>query len=217
MLPKMMKEKPKPTVDASTEKRIKDAARNVFYRKGYTATRTRDIAQEAGINPALLNYYFRSKQKLFDMIMFEALQPFVGSMAAVIHDPETSLEAKITRVADSYIDMLIAHPEMPLFVFHELQSNPQALVRDSGMMDILVHSCLLDQYNEAVQSGRMAPIGFEHLMMNLMGMIIFPFIGKPMLMLIARMTEEEYLHHMEARKKLIPAWIRAVLIADINE
>lgn len=60
-----------PGTDLSTEQKIIEAARKVFTRKGYSATRTRDIAEEAGLNLALLNYYFRSKQKLFELVMAE--------------------------------------------------------------------------------------------------------------------------------------------------
>ena len=66
--------KTKPAADPSTEEKIKIAARSVFHKKGYAATRTRDIAEEAGINLALLNYYFRSKEKLIDIIMTETMQ-----------------------------------------------------------------------------------------------------------------------------------------------
>ena len=68
-------------VDLSTEEKIKEAAKKVFLKKGYAATRTRDIAEEAGINLALLNYYFRSKEKLFDLIMLEKLEKFFGAIA----------------------------------------------------------------------------------------------------------------------------------------
>ena len=73
-------------VDLSTEEKIKEAAKKVFLKKGYAATRTRDIAEEAGINLALLNYYFRSKEKLFDLIMLEKLEKFFGVIAPVLNN-----------------------------------------------------------------------------------------------------------------------------------
>ncbi len=69
-----MKAKAEIEINASTEEKIKEAARRVFTQKGYAATRTRDIAEESGLNLALINYYFRSKEKLFDIIMLEHLQ-----------------------------------------------------------------------------------------------------------------------------------------------
>jgi len=70
----MKSPKVKPAVDPSTEEKIKNAARVIFHSKGYAATRTRDIADEAGINLALLNYYFRSKEKLFETIRLQITQ-----------------------------------------------------------------------------------------------------------------------------------------------
>ena len=76
-----MAKKEKLKTDLSTEEKIKAAARKVFTQKGYSATRTRDIAEEAGLNLALLNYYFRSKEKLFELIMAEKMQQFFGVRA----------------------------------------------------------------------------------------------------------------------------------------
>src|SRR5690606_19330293 len=92
--------------DTSTEEKIKNAARLVFNQKGYAGTRTRDIAEQAGINLALLNYYFRSKQKLFDLIMLETMQDFIQSMKTVFNDKNTSLQSKVEAVASRYIDLL---------------------------------------------------------------------------------------------------------------
>ena len=80
----MKSPKSKLVVDPSTEEKIKNAARIIFHQKGYAGTKTRDIAEEAGINLALLNYYFRSKEKLFGIIMVESLQSFRLSMMDVI-------------------------------------------------------------------------------------------------------------------------------------
>src|ERR1700755_1986938 len=101
--------------DSSTEEKIKEAARVVFIKKGFAATRTRDIAEEAGINLALLNYYFRSKEKLFHVIMAETLKGFVQNIAMVLNDEKSSLEEKIQQLANSYIDMIIEEPEIPTF------------------------------------------------------------------------------------------------------
>src|ERR1700733_13708884 len=81
--------------NASTEEKIKAAARKVFTQKGYAATRTRDIAEESGLNLALINYYFRSKEKLFDIIMVENMQLFVHSVIDLLNDTKTTLQEKI--------------------------------------------------------------------------------------------------------------------------
>src|SRR5215204_3162803 len=107
-------------VDASTEEKIKEAARKVFTTKGYAAARTRDIAEEAGVNLALLNYYFRSKEKLFELIMLEALSGFMQNMGSVFNDENTTLEKKLMLIAEKVIDLFTLEPEMPLFIMSEL-------------------------------------------------------------------------------------------------
>src|SRR5947207_6934659 len=83
-----------------TQEKIKEAARKIFMQKGYAATRTRDIAEEAGINLALLNYYFRSKEKLFDIIMLEKLFHFIEGIKDILNDKQTTLEEKIETVVN---------------------------------------------------------------------------------------------------------------------
>jgi AcrR family transcriptional regulator len=96
----------KEKVNTSTEEKIKQAAKKVFMQKGYAASRTRDIAEAAGINLALLNYYFRSKEKLFDIIMLENLQQFIEGIKEILINKETSFELKMEAVASKYIELM---------------------------------------------------------------------------------------------------------------
>jgi AcrR family transcriptional regulator len=109
----------------STEEKFKEAARIVFTKKGYAATKTRDIAEQAGLNLALLNYYFRSKERLFEIVMIEKVQQLFAFMAPVLNNPDTSLHEKIDLIVPSYIDMLLKNPDLPLFVLSEIKSNPE--------------------------------------------------------------------------------------------
>src|SRR4051812_36042236 len=115
------KEKMKSLPDLSTEEKIQKAARKVFTQKGYAATRTRDIAEEAGINLALLIYYFRSKEKLFEIIMLEKMQKFFSVLLPIINNTATTLENKIDGIASNYIDLLTANEDLPLFILSEVR------------------------------------------------------------------------------------------------
>ena len=117
--------KHKKTIDATTEEKIKATARLVFHKKGYAATRTRDIAEEAGINLALLNYYFRSKEKLFEIIMFETLFGFMQNMIMVLSDEKSSLEKKVKLFVSNYIDLIIKDPNIPIFMLSEIRNHPE--------------------------------------------------------------------------------------------
>ncbi|MBK9984940.1 MAG: TetR/AcrR family transcriptional regulator [Saprospiraceae bacterium] len=207
-----MKSKESQTViDPTTEEKIRIAARKVFTQKGYGAARTRDIAQEAGINIALLNYYFRSKEKLFEIIMLESMQGFIHSISGVLNDEQTSLQEKIQILVSNYIDMLTIQPNLPLFVLSELRSNPQELILKLNFKEKLIHSHFFVQLQQAIQEGKIPPIHPLHFIMNIMGMIIFPFIGSPILKNIGDLEEKTFNELMQQRKILIPKWIEAMM------
>src|SRR5258707_12651853 len=115
--------KAKKTVEkeTSTEEKIKAAAKKLFTQNGFDATRTRDIAEEAGINLALLNYYFRSKQKLFDIIMMENFRQFIGGMSTNFQDENLSIEERLSKIVNAYIDFLSEFPDLPLFILNEIK------------------------------------------------------------------------------------------------
>src|SRR6202042_3239514 len=104
----------------TTEEKIKEAARVLFTSKGYAATTVRDIAAEANINLALVNYYFRSKEKLFDLIMAETIQKLFEKIRPIIYGETTSITEKIESIVDHYLELLIANPDFPLFIVNEL-------------------------------------------------------------------------------------------------
>ncbi len=190
--------------DLSTEEKILEAARKVFTEKGYAATRTRDIADEAGINLALLNYYFRSKEKLFFHIMTETVQELVAFMLPIINNEETSLDEKIEIFAHKYIEVVTKNPNLPLFLSSEIQKA------DSDYklpLDKIINSApLLKQIKK--RNPDLDPI---HFFMNLLGMTIFPFFAKPVLTKFNVLDEKKFNKMNEERKKLIPIWIKTLL------
>lgn len=200
------------TLDDSTEQKIKQAARHVFHKKGFAATRTRDIAEEAGINLALLNYYFRSKEKLFDLIMMETMQGFFASMTGIFNDESTSLQQKVEIIADRYLTLLISEPDIPIFLLNELRNDPANLESKFNVKSMLVKSVYFKQWKESMhaQKVQLHPL---HFLVNLMGLVMFPFVARPMLNMIGDLKPNEFNHMMEERKKWIPKWIKAMLKA----
>ena len=201
----------KKTKDISTEERIKAAARKVFHQKGYAATRTRDIAEEAGINHAMLNYYFRSKEKLFEMVMMETMAQFFKGVNLMLNDENTSLDEKIDLIVSNYVDLLLKEPELPTFILNEVRPNPQAFVEQNPIKEALTHSVLTRQYAEAVARGEITEPNLMQAILNVIGLVIFPFIAKPILTSIVNIPEEQYKALMLQRKTLIPQWIKIIL------
>jgi len=192
--------------DGTTEDKIKEAARKVFTQKGYAATRTRDIAEESGYNLALLNYYFKSKEKLFDIVMLENLQVFIHNVMGILNDTTTTLREKIEQLISHYIDMLIKNPEIPLFVLSELRTDPKKLITKIGSQFNIADSCLAKQWREMVKAEKIT-LNPVHMVMNVAAMTIFPFVASPMIQSRGNVTAVEFNQLMEERKKLIPEWI----------
>lgn len=193
--------------DPSTEEKIKEAARKVFTKKGFAAARTRDIAEEAGINLALLNYYFRSKEKLFDLVMRETMQEFIKGMKGVFNHEESSLLIKVQKIVDNYIDLFKIHPDIPMFVLSEMRTQPDKFIANMGIKSVLLESHFFKQIMQAGK-GKVHPL---HFMMNLIGLTVFPFIASPLLMRVGSLKQKEFDILMEERKKMIPLWIEAMM------
>lgn len=190
----------------TTEEKIKEAARVVFTRKGYAATKTRDIAEEAGLNLALLNYYFRSKENLFEIVMIERIQKLFAFIAPALNNPATSLTEKIEWIALNYIEMLQQNPDLPMFVLSEIRSNPERFGETIQLKGMVLQSSFLQQLAE--QKKDINPV---QLFLNFLGMMVFPFIVKPVFQSAGRMSEEAFDQLLEQRKTLIPLWMKMML------
>ncbi len=208
----MKDEQPQIDPGISTEEKIKEAARRVFTRKGYAATRTRDIAEESGYNIALINYYFRSKEKLFEIIMLANMQLFLHSVLDIVNDRETTLHRKIELLIEHYIDMLIKNPGLPVFVLNEINSDPLKLVNRLGFIEKHPDAYIIKQWKELAATGVIAPINPVHFVVNILSMTIFPFVASPLLRNRTGMTQEEFNQLMQERKKLIPMWISEMIL-----
>ncbi len=201
---------PKDPIDISTEEKLKEAARRVFTQKGYAATKVRDIAAEANINLALVNYYFRSKEKLFELIMTETIQKLFEKIRPIIYDESTTITAKIESIVDHYLELLIANPDFPLFIVNELMSGAKRLpiMTDNGKM--FLNSYFVKQLAALHTEGKMKfhPV---NIMMNMIGMIIFPFLARPLLLRSGALGDAEFRAIVEERKKLIPLWLTQII------
>jgi len=195
---------------SSTEEKIKAAARIVFMRKGYAATRTRDIAEESGLNLALINYYFRSKENLFNIVMLELCQLFVSSVKELLNDPNTTLQQKVEKLVNHYIDMLLVNPGLPFFILNEAHNNPELLLSRIGMGNDAENLYITTQWKE-----RQKLIGHNinplHIILNTMSMTVFPFVAAPILRTKSKISTDAYNQLMQERKTLIPQWIAMIL------
>lgn len=205
IIPLLSMAKAKHTVAVSAEEKIKEAARRVFTKKGYAATRTRDIAEEAGLNLALLNYYFRSKEKLFGIVMEERMKQFFGEIAPLMNDSGTTLDQKIEGVVSYYVDMLLQNPDLPLFILNEIRHN-------SDLFNRFQAGRLIQSSHFVIQLKEKQPgIHPLHFVVSILGMTIFPFVAKPVLQSAGGIDQQMFVAMMKERKKLVPKWVKAMI------
>ena len=197
------------TVEVTTEEKIKEAAKAVFTRKGYAATTVRDIAAEADINLSLVNYYFRSKEKLFQLIMTETVQQLFDQIQPVLNDEETTLGEKIELLVGHYIDMILRNPDFPFFMVNEVMSGSI----ESPMVNNIknVQGSVFARQVHALKAGGKFDFEPIHVMMNLMGMILFPFLSKNVIIKSGALNDEEFVRTITERKRLIPIWMKQML------
>lgn len=193
-------------VESTTEEKIIAAARKLFMQKGFSATRTRDIAEEAGINLALLNYYFRSKQNLFQIIIEEKFDTLFGMIGPILSDKEVPLEEKISTLVASYTLMLLENEDLPLFVLSEIKSNEFILEKVKQNAELLSQPVIENQLKE-----RGFIISSFNFIMNVMSLTLFPFMSKPLFVASGLVKEEEFAQFVTERKKDIPTWIMNTL------
>ncbi len=192
--------------ELSSEEKIIEAARKLFTQKGFAATKTRDIAEEADSNLALLNYYFRSKQNLFQIIIEKEFEELFGIITPILSNKEISLEEKIETLVSSYTKLLLGNPDLPFFVLSEIKDNDFIAKRVKQNAEILSQPIIENQLREG--GYRVSAFNF---IMNVMSLTLFPFMSKPLFVTSGLVNEEEFAHFIEQRKKDIPKWVMNTL------
>src|ERR1043166_506047 len=184
------KPKPKaPAPDGTTEQQILDAAHAVFLRRGTSGARMQDIAAEAGVNQALLHYYFRSKDRLSEAVFMRAAVQLFPRVIEVIAS-DRPLEEKVERVVHIELDQLSRTPYLPGYIISELHHHPERVRQLIGALTGMtpedvrpkVFSRLQRQLEAGVKAGTLRPITSDQFMVNLLSLCIFPFAARPMLM-----------------------------------
>lgn len=199
--------------EANTEKKILDAAEKVFQDKGYYGARMREIAEEAGINKGLLHYYFKTKNKLFEAIFSLAKNRMVSKIQQVL-EMDLPLYEKVDLIVDQYMGLLLKNPALPRFVINELNNNPDQFVGKHFNEGV---KATFQNFQKAIQKevdeGKISAIDARQLLMNIMSLIVFPFIGRPIIQSILAVDNKGYMELMKERKEHIKSFIKQAVRA----
>jgi TetR/AcrR family transcriptional regulator len=186
-----------------TEQKIFDVATQLFLEKGVDRTSVREIASKAGINLALMNYYFRSKENLFDTIFSELVKKNSENILNTLNS-DLPLEEKITKYCHEYIDMLIENPLLVSFVMSILHRSPEKISEVKVVQNLYSTEIFANQIANEISNGRIRNINPAHFFVDLMSLIAFPFAIQTLIIDKNKMTKEDFKKYMNERKKLIP-------------
>ena len=189
-----------------TEGQILDAAKGIFQKKGMDGARMQEIADEAGINKAMLHYYYRSKQLLFEAVFSNAFSLLAPQLDKILND-NSSIEDKIKNFTHSYISFISKHPYLPTFIIHEMNRNPRFFekIQENNAFPSL------DKFNNQiateVEKGFLKPIDGKQLFINIISLNIFPFMASTLLKGFLKINDKDFKNLMEERKIAVSEFI----------
>lgn len=194
-----------------TEDRILDAAHAVFLRSGTTGATMQEVADEAGVNKALLHYYFRSKDQLAQAVFLRAFRALLPRAMAVLRS-DAPIESKVREIVELEVDILMRNPFLPGYVLGELTHHPDrvravfesVVGAELGSVGEAVRKKLGEQLEAGERAGRYRRLSVEDFMMNLVSMAIFPFAARPLLHVMLGVDEAGFRDLMERRKETLP-------------
>lgn len=192
--------------ELTTEQKIEEAAKKIFTQKGFAATKTRDIAEEAGINLALLNYYFGSKENLFKIIVLKKFKELFGLLTPVLSDDKISLEEKTKTLVDYYTELLMENEELPIFVLNELRNHEKIFDEVLQTARTISQPVIEKQLKE-----KKINLSVPDFIINVLAFTIFPFVAKPLLLSSGVLAEDEFPAFVKKRQTEIPIWIGKLL------
>lgn len=186
----------------TTEEKIFNAARIVFQKKGFAGARMQEIADEAGINKAMLHYCFKNKQSLFEAVFIKAFSQLAPQINLIFNSEETVFN-KIKKFTDSYISFVIEHPFLPQFVIQEMNNNPEFVLKFLNNTNRPNPTHMILQIEKEIADGIIKPIQPKQLLLDIFSMTVFPFAAQMMVKGILQISDDEFNQMMEIRKTSI--------------
>jgi TetR/AcrR family transcriptional regulator len=191
---------------SQTEARILEAAKKIFILNGFEGTSMQLIATEAGINKSLLHYYFRNKEKLFAAVFKFAFQNFIPQVQEILNS-DKSLFAKIERIVEEYMDMLLKNEFIPAFILHEINRNPDgifAIMQETGLNPEI----FIKQFSIEIEKGNIRPVNPRHLIVNLVALCVFPIAARPLMQrMLFSNDDKAYQQFLQERKSKVADFI----------
>ncbi|MCI4442484.1 MAG: TetR/AcrR family transcriptional regulator [Lentimicrobium sp.] len=186
----------------TTEEKIFNAARIVFQKKGFSGARMQEIADEAGINKAMLHYCFKNKEFLFKAVFMNAFGQLAPQINEIFNSEDTVFD-KIKKFTYSYISFVMLNPYLPQFVIQEMNNNPEFIMAFLNNEKRPNPAILISQIEKEIAGGIIKPINPKQLLLDIFSMTVFPFAAQMMVKGMIQISDAEFNQMMEERKTSI--------------
>lgn len=199
-------------MQTAAEDRIMTAAMEIFCRRGYDGARMQEIADSAGISKASLHYYYRSKDNLFRKTVQELFSLVIRKVRSRILD-ESSIEEVITQLVNGYMEMFLVYRNQVFYLFTELMKHEE-LLGDilSGIDTSAISVGIINRFQKEREAGRIIDIEPADLLINIIGMCVYPIIAEPMVKRLLKLSDAEFSEMLARRKPMISEFVlRAIL------
>jgi len=178
-------------VELNPEEKILDAAKEEFMKFGLYGARMQAIADAAGINKALLHYYFRNKENLFDKVFGNALEKYFAQME-VLDDLTMPFKKRIFQYIDNLIDFLTEYPHISIFIIKEISVSPEIFKEKMNSIRKNRGRRLYHLIESEMESGNIRKTDIQMFIMNLQSLCYYPFIASPVYKRIFAMNTKEW-------------------------
>lgn len=168
----------------SKEKAILEAAEREFLTKGFAGARTVSIAEAAGVTHAMLHYYFRTKEHLFERILDDKMRMMGESVLSAFGQPGLPLEERIRGGVEQHFDFIADNPDLPRFIVNEVFSHPERYAAMQTRLSFMANRLIVDLQRDldaAAARGELETLDVRMLILDIISLNIFPFIAYPII------------------------------------
>lgn len=188
--------------EPQTEKLIKDKAKILFFQKGFLNATTQEIADEAGVNRALIHYYFRSREQMLETLLDETLMEKRNRVRSILL-ADLPFRIKIASYIDAVVDYGLTYPYLENFISSETARRPDKVKLYCSMDKLKSSDLIREQLEAEINSGKLPRMSAEHFMVNLAALCNYPLLAKSVLQSIHGMTDTTYRKFLHERKQII--------------
>ena len=189
--------------EQSLEQSILEVAERLFLEKGFSMTSTTEIAKEVGCNQALVHYYFRTKDNLFNVIFEQKFKLFFQGVFEMKNMGELKFQDKLKHIIESHYDILRKNPKMPALILNELSRRPDQIIILREKLHLLpeqIYAELNKDLEKEIELGNVRNLSLLDIFISMISLNISLFIMMPVLENVLQLTEVQKEFLLEHRK-----------------